>query len=194
MIRHTFRITVPFAALLSLSASPRLLSDDKPNVEVQIKDLKLVVPAAWKQEEPSNNLRLGQFKIDPVEGDKEAAELVISSFAGGGGGVDANLKRWINEFSPQGRKVKLSKGESEQGVYYLCDLTGTYNKRVGPPIAGKTAPVPGSRALEIILQVPDKNIYFLKLTGPEKTVGAAEAALKQSIGADPKSEEPYELK
>ena len=40
--------------------------------------ITLAVPADWKQEEPSNNLRLAQFKVDPVPGDKEAADLVVS--------------------------------------------------------------------------------------------------------------------
>jgi hypothetical protein len=189
MLCHA-RACLPLAVLGTL-LSP-LQADDL--VEVEFKDLKLTVPASWKQEEPSNNLRLGQFQIGPAEGDKEAAELVISSFPGGGGGVDANLKRWIGEFSPEGRKVKLWQGTSSQGKYYLCDLTGTYNKRVGPPIAGKTTPVPGSRALEIILVIPEKNVYFLKLTGPEKTVTAAEQDFRKSIGANPDKAEPYELK
>lgn len=163
--------------------------------QVKIADITLAIPAEWKQEPPSNKLRLAQFKVDPVKGDKEPAELVVSSFGGGGGGIDPNLARWIGEFASEGRKVKLVKGESEQGPYYLGDLTGTFNKRAGGPFAGgKTTPVPGSRVLGIILLVPDKDIYFLKLVGPEKTVTAVEQEFRKSFGGDVEKEEKYEMK
>lgn len=169
-------------------------ADDK-TVVVKIKDLTLTLPDDWKQEDPSNNMRLSQFKIAPVKGDKAPAELVVSSFKGGGGGIAPNLKRWVGEFDADGRKSKIVKGESEQGPYYLSDLTGTFNKRAGGPFAGgKTTPIPGSRALGVILLVPDGDPYFLKLTGPQKTVTAAEKAFKKSFGADAEQEEPFELK
>ncbi len=197
MISHLANVAFPAGlafALLSGSISPAAEKDAPKTVEVKVKDLKLAVPADWTQEEPSSSMRLSQFKIPPVEGDEEAAELVISSFKGGGGGVDPNLKRWIGEFAAEGRKVKLLKGDSKQGEYYLSDLTGTFNKRVGPFAAGKTTPVPGSRALGVILVVPDKDVYFLKLVGPEKTIKDAEKAFKSSFGVDPEKEEAYELK
>lgn len=166
---------------------------DAKTTDVKIQDITLKVPGDWKEEAPSNKLRLAQFQIAPVEGDKEGAELVVSSFGGDGGGVDPNLKRWIGEFDANGRKVKVTKGQSTQGAYYLCDLTGTYNKRLGP-FAGKATPIPGSRALEVILLVPDANIYFLKLTGPEKTVTAAAEKLRTSFGGNSEKETEYSLK
>ena len=74
--------------------------DGKDDVkEVAIKDLKLKLPANWKQEEPSNQMRLAQFKPPAAEGDEPKAELVISSFPGDGGGVDLNFKRWVDQFT-----------------------------------------------------------------------------------------------
>ncbi len=195
--RCSVALLVGLAALILPAGFRGVLSAEDKAVEtanVKIKEITLAVPATWTQEEPANNLRLAQFKIDPVKGDKEGAELVVSSFGGGGGGVDPNLKRWVNEFQMEGRKAKITKGESKQGVYYVSDLTGIYNKRIGPPIQGKTAPMPGSRALGIILQVPDANVYFLKLTGPEKTVTAAAAAFRASFGGNAEKEEEYEIK
>jgi len=193
LAKATFPAGLALAVLIG-SISPAADKDAPKTIDVKVKDLKLAVPADWTQEEPASSMRLSQFKIPPVEGDEEAAELVISSFKGGGGGVDPNLKRWIGEFAAEGRKVKLLKGDSKQGEYYLSDLTGTFNKRVGPFAAGKTTPVPGSRALGVILVVPDKDVYFLKLVGPEKTIKTAEKAFKSSFGADPEKEEAYELK
>jgi gluconolactonase len=160
----------------------------KKTTELQVKDIKLVVPTAWKQEEVTGQFRVAQFKINPAEGDKEAAELVITEFAGGGGGVDENLKRWNNQFTGKDRKVKVTKGKCSQGEYVFFDATGTYTP---PPFAKKTAPVPGRRMLAVVLMVEEKGTYFLKLIGPEKTVTAAADDLRKSMGAKADYEKEY---
>lgn len=158
---------------------------------IEVKDIKLTVPKAWKQEKPSNQFRVAQFKIDAVEGDKEGAELIITQFGGGGGGVDDNIKRWINQFEAKDRKVKVTKGKSAQGEYIVVDAIGTYLKPDGPPIAGKTKPTPGSRVLNVMLIVEDKGSYFFKLAGPEKTVTGAATDLRASFGAKADDEKEY---
>lgn len=160
--------------------------------EVKIQDITLKVPASWKSSPPSNNLRLAQFEIPPVKGDKEPAELVVSSFGGTGGGVSANITRWIGQFSSEGRKAKVTQGEVEAGKYVFADITGTYNKSIGPPFLRKTKPVPDSEMLGVILAVEGKAYYFLKLTGPEKTVASIKDEFRASFGANAKDEKPFE--
>lgn len=164
---------------------------EKATQVVEVKDIKLTVPKAWKQEKPSNQFRVAQFKIDAAEGDKEGAELVITQFGGGGGGVDDNIKRWINQFEAKDRKAKVSKGKSKLGEYVVADVTGTYLKPDGPPIAGKTKPTPGSRVLNVMLMIEEKGVYFLKLAGPEKTVTGTAADLRASFGAKSDDEKEY---
>ena len=60
--------------------------EETKTTEVVIKDLKLKLPASWKEEAPANNMRLAQYKPPAAEGDKPTTELVISSFGGDGGG------------------------------------------------------------------------------------------------------------
>ena len=182
--------TVAVAAVLACCV---VVAQDKEKATqvVDVKDIKLTVPKAWKQEKPSNQFRVAQFKIDAVEGDKEGAELVITQFGGGGGGVDENIKRWANQFEAKDRKLKVTKGKSVQGEYIVVDGTGTYLKPDGPPIAGKTKPTPGSRVLNIMLMVEDQGSYFLKLAGPEKTVTAAATDLRNSFGAKADDEKEY---
>ncbi|MBC7817801.1 MAG: hypothetical protein IAG10_12990 [Planctomycetaceae bacterium] len=164
---------------------------EKATQVVEVKDIKLTVPKAWKSEKPSNQFRVAQFKIDAAEGDKEGAELVITQFGGGGGGVDDNIKRWVNQFESKDRKVKISKGKSKLGDYVIVDASGTYNKPDGPPIAGKTKPTPGSRVLNVMLMIEDKGVYFLKLAGPEKTVAGTATDLRVSFGAKADDEKEY---
>lgn len=164
---------------------------EKATQVVEVKDIKLNVPKAWKSEKPSNQFRVAQFKIDAADGDKEGAELVITQFGGGGGGVNDNIKRWENQFEAKDRKIKVTKGQSKLGDYVIVDGTGTYLKPDGPPIAGKTKPTPGSRVLSVMLMIEDKGVYFLKLAGPEKTVTGAATDLRTSFGAKPEDEKDY---
>jgi hypothetical protein len=180
-------VKMQFAALALAFAQ----ADAKP---VTIQDITLTVPPTWKQQEPSSRLRAGQFGIPPVEGDKDPADLAISFFGGDGGGVDANLKRWTDQFTGEDKKVKLTQGTAAQGTYYFSEVSGTYQKPIGPPIAGKKEPTPGYRSLNVILQVPEKGNYFLRLIGPDKTVTAAAAAFRASFGGDAAKEKPYEMK
>ena len=164
---------------------------EKATQVVEVKEIKLTVPKAWKQEKPSNQFRVAQFKIAPVEGDKEETELVITQFGGGGGGVNDNIKRWENQFEAKDRKIKVTKGKSQLGEYVVVDGTGTYLKPDGPPIAGKTKPTPGSRVLNVMLMIEDKGVYFLKLAGPEKTVAGTATDLRTSFGAKADDEKDY---
>lgn len=158
--------------------------------EVVAQDLKLQVPADWKQQQPSNKLRLAQFEIPAAEGDEEGAELVI--FPPFGGSKAQNIERWIAQFDAQGREVKLTQGESPQGDYVLVDIAGTYQKPDGPPFLRRTKPVEGYRMLAVILTAKDGGNYFLKVTGPNKTISAATDKFRATFGASADSEKPYE--
>jgi gluconolactonase len=164
---------------------PARLQDSK------VGEITLKTPKSWKQSKPTSQLRLSQFEIPASEGDKEAAELAIFSFAGGS--VEDNIKRWTEQFQPAERQVKTTKAKSALGEYVLVDVSGTYLKPVGPPIARKTEPMPGARMLAVILAVEGQGNYFLKLTGPAKTVTASAEAFRTSFGGKADDEKPYEL-
>jgi len=184
--------TVLFTGLVLLlcSATP---AEEVKTKKVKLQDIQLEVPATWKQQQPTSRLRAGQFQLPATGKDKDNAELVVYFFGGAGGGVDANLKRWIGQFIPQGRKVVMATGKSPQGPYYVAEVTGTYNKPIGPPIRQQTKPTPGSRMVAVILMIQGKGNYFLKLTGPDKTVADGTIGLRKAFGADPAKEKPYQL-
>lgn len=157
--------------------------------EVEAGPLKLQVPGTWKQNEPSSSLRLAEFEIPAVEGDAEPGEL--SAFGPFGGTVEANVSRWIGQFDAEGRTVKMSQGSGTQGKYVFVDIKGTFKKPVGPPVQGRTQPTPGYQMSAVMVIIEGQGNFFLKLTGPEKTVAAAGADFRKSIGGDAEKEEPY---
>ena len=88
----------------------------------------------------------------------------------------------------------MASGTCKQGPYYVAEVTGTYNKPIGPPIRQQTKPTPGSRMVAVILMVKGKGNYFLKLTGAEKTITAVNKVLRTSFGASVDKEKDYKLK
>ena len=193
-------LSVPVLATGASYASPddaskELLSAEhktEKTREVKAKDLTLRIPVSWKQQRPTNSMRLAQFEIPAVKGDKDPGELVFFYFPGGAGGVKANLERWINQFEAKGRKVKLTKGKSTQGNYYLAEVTGAYNKSIGPPRLRQSKRFPGSKLIAVVLKTENAS-YYIKLTGPEKTITSVATQFRSSFGAKAKDEEKFEL-
>jgi hypothetical protein len=174
--------------MTSLACTIALAAETK---EVTIEKLKFNVPTSWKQEEPSNALRLGQFKIPAVEGDTDQAELYVTPPIGGT--AKANIQRWVNQFQASGRQVKMTKGTCPQGEYVFVELSGTYNKPDGPPVLQKTKPVEGYRMMGVMLTVQGGGNYFFRMTGPDKTVAAQAEAFRASFGAKATGETEYTL-
>ncbi len=171
--------------------------DDKKKpeetIDVKIADLDLKVPKSWKQSDAPRAMRLATFEIPAAEGDKEKGELAVSSFPGGGGGIDANISRWVGQFSAEGRAAEVHQGKAGKNEYFLVNISGTFGKTSGPPFGSKTTPTPGQRMIGIILNLEGKNVYFLKLTGPDATVAAQKDAIRASIGGEADSEKEYEF-
>lgn len=180
-----------FIAFVPVSALPS--ADDQKadarTTKVAAGDITLTVPETWKKKEKaSSQLRIAEIEVPATKEDKDNGELVVFFFgAGGAGGIDANVTRWIGQFEEEGRKVRSFTGKSEQGKYTLVDLTGTYKKPIGPPIQMKSESKPGWRMIGVILET-EKGPYFLKLDGPAKTIAAVEADYRKSFGGDAKSE------
>ena len=150
------------------------IAEDKKGTTVEIAGMKSTAPADWKEEAPSNTMRLTQFKIPKADGDKDDAELAIFFFKGGGAGsLDANLKRQTAKFQPAEGKDKVeetvdkkAKVGSIDAVYQ--DVKGTFIKKAFPMAATGT-PMPGYRQLYVVFETKDGQ-YYMTLLGSEKTV------------------------
>jgi hypothetical protein len=187
------------AALLgwafSVAVASAHLSADEPakTRKVDAGDIHLTVPEAWQKKKTTSQMRVAQFAVPKPGSDEGSAEMVVFYFGGDAGGVNANAQRWIKQFKPQGRKMTITSGKSSQGDYVLVDLSGTWNKPIGPPIQQRSVEAPNSRFLGVILAVKDQGNYFLRLAGPEKTFSANADAFRASFGGDAKTEKEYKL-
>jgi gluconolactonase len=179
-----FVLTVPLRA-------DEPVKQEKPATKtkkIKARDLSLTVPESWKPKTQSSEMRVAELEVPAAGDDKEPGEFVVFWFGErGAGGVQANIQRWINQLEEEGRKVKIVSGEATGGKYTLVDLTGTYNKSIGPPIAKKSKRLPGWRVLNVFIET-DAGPYFLKLDGPEKTIAAVENEFRATFGGKKDSE------
>ncbi|HQR20955.1 MAG TPA: hypothetical protein PLE54_06650 [Burkholderiaceae bacterium] len=144
--------------------------------------LTWTAPPDWKAQ-GERPMRAATYSISAAKGDKEPAELAVFYFgASDGGGVDANVKRWIDQFqkadgTSAAKDAKVKKETIAGLPATMVDVKGTY---AGGSMMGPSAPKTGYRLLGAIVEGPGGNVFF-KLTGPEKTVAAAEKLFRKVL-------------
>jgi hypothetical protein len=137
-------------------------------------ELRYKVPEGWTAEKPASDMRVAQYKLPKAAGDSEDALLVVYYFGQGqGGSAQANIDRWINQIQqPDGRPSKERAKTGALTVNGLqvstVDVTGNYAGGMSPD----SAPANNKSIYRLRAAVIDtpKGSYFVKLTGPEKTV------------------------
>jgi hypothetical protein len=146
--------------------------------------LKWSVPAKWTAGE-AKEMRVATYQVPAAKGDAESGEVAVFYFGQGqGGGVNANVVRWVDQFrradgSPAAKDAKIKTQMINLLPVTTVDLKGTY---VGGGPMGSGAPKPGYRLLGAIIEGPQGPVFF-KFTGPEKTVGSAEKSFRALLGS-----------
>jgi hypothetical protein len=135
--------------------------------------LRFTAPEGWIEETPKSSMRKAQYRLPKVAGDPEDAELVVFYFGGSGGGVQANIDRWINQFTrhdgnPIGEAAKTTKKDVNGLPVTEVDVSGTYLASSGPMLA-EVKNKPDFRMLGAVAESAS-GPWFFKLTGPAKTV------------------------
>lgn len=148
--------------------------------------LTFKTPDGWVEEKPTSSSRQMQFRLPRVKEDKEDAQLVVSYFPGGGGTPQANVDRWIGQFTTQDGKPASDKARTTHkdinGMHVtVVDVSGTYFNSMGP-MQGSMEPKPGFRMLGAIAEA-ESGPWFIKLTGPERTVAHWEPGFHQFLAS-----------
>ncbi|MGF1466657.1 MAG: hypothetical protein ACFCGT_11025, partial [Sandaracinaceae bacterium] len=124
---------------------------------------------------PESAMRAAEYV---VEGSDQAV-LGVFFFPGGGGGVEANVARWVGQFAPAEPTV------TEATVHNLpvtqIDVSGSYQGMAipGRPVAGPQA---DHRMLAAIVEGPQGPVFF-KLVGPADDVSRAEDAFEALVAS-----------
>ena len=148
------------------------------------KGLKFTAPSGWISEAPSSSMRQAQYRLPRTEGDSEDAELVVFYFQGGGGGVQANIDRWIGQFtkpdgSPANDVAKVARKDVHGIPVTIVDVSGTFGGGMGP-MGQSEAPKTNYRMLGAVAEAGN-GPWFFKLTGPARTVGKWEPSFETFV-------------
>ncbi len=174
---------VPEGQPVPVAPSPAHLSN--PAGQSAGGQLTFTAPEGWIQEQPSSSMRHSQYRL-PGPDTGGDAELAI--FTGIGGSVDQNVQRWINQFTingaPVGDAAKVSHRDISGFHVTFVDVSGTYNPGMmgGPMTAGNQGARDGYRMLAAVIETSGRP-WFLKLTGPEKTVAKWEADFERFVAS-----------
>jgi hypothetical protein len=144
-------------------------------------------PAVQWQDNGATDMRVATYFYGPLENDVLPAELAVYYFGKDqGGGIDANIKRWIGQMSlpDGGDPAKVAVVDTLKGSAlptYVLKISGTYNESVGGMMSGKTTPRENYRMVGVIVSGPEGNVFF-KLTGPDHTAKVMSEALIAMVG------------
>lgn len=178
MNRHS-RIFLLFILLIisACAAPPREVAPTQNSSS----PVKWTPPAGW-QTGPEKTMRAATYLIPAAGGDSEGAECAV--FKDIGGGVDANIKRWIGQFNqPDGSSSEAQAKRNKETIngfpVTTVDLVGTFaggGMAMGQPATKKA----NYRLLGAIVETPQGEIFF-KLTGPVKTMAAAQSEFQSLL-------------
>jgi hypothetical protein len=175
------------AATPDEAGPPRDVDPSGETTSEAFAELKVEVPKEWEKGQPSNAMRVAEFSIPGPGGD---AELVVYRFAGGAGGVEANVERWKGQFQPpQGKTMDDLTTLKTMDVGDLdvthVDISGRYVAAVRPG-APQTVDKPDQRMLAAIVE-GSGDPFFLKATGPAKTLDVWAEAFTRMVESAKKS-------
>lgn len=164
--------------LLPSAPGPAAQAASAPN---QAAGVTWTIPAGWEIAAP-RQMRIATYRIHAIAGDPEDAECAVYFFGPGQGGtVEANLKRWSDQFSaPNGQSAaKLEKLIIAGLTVSTISESGTYLGG-GPMMGQQEAQKPNFRMEGAIVEAP-QGLVFFKLVGPQNTVASANGEFKSLL-------------
>ena len=156
-------------ALLALTCTPVLAEDGK----VEAGGLTFTFSDPWKMSPTAGMMRVATL-LTTVEGVDKPVEAAFYFFPGGGGGVDANVQRWLGQFAST-TESKTEEVDAGGTKITFVNASGTYND--GPPMGAKT-PKENYTLLGAIVPTSDSNV-FIKMTGPKDAVAKLAEGFKK---------------
>jgi hypothetical protein len=147
----------------------------KPPVPTAIGPLEVKVPGEWIKRQPKRQFRILEWGVPTTEGDDKAPVCYVSELGGGGGGAEANLRRWEGEYDEKDGEPKRDKFESNGVKITVVDVTGAFKESMGggPFAPGKVELRKGYRTLAAWVEPEGGDrVFSIKMVGPKKSVGA----------------------
>ena len=169
--------------LIPPAATPSARALVTPASSASPVEVTWVDPPEWKRSEHPRPMRKATYVIPHASSDKEDGELGVFYFGPGqGGGVEANVDRWVKQFPDVKLEDVKRADRSVNGlVAHTVEIeSASFNAgSMGMP-QPKAEPKANYGLLGAIVETPG-GAYFFKLTGPKATVAAAKAPFDKLI-------------
>jgi hypothetical protein len=137
--------------------------------------IKFDSPAGWVSKAPSSSMRVADWTLPRADGDQDDAMVTLYFFgAGSGGGLQANIDRWVSQMTqPDGKPstavAKTATLSSTSGLKITTvDIPGTYVAEVTPG-SPERFNKPGYRMITALVETAG-GAHYVKFVGPAKTV------------------------
>lgn len=152
-------------------------------VELADGALTFNAPDGWDSVPPRSRILEHEIAVKAPEG-SDAADARLTIMAAGGG-VEANLSRWVGQFQTidksADRDAPMKQAIEANGMKgTVLDVSGVYLESAGGPFGPKT-PREGYRLVGAIVQTEGMGNYFFKLIGPKATVDPAADAFREMV-------------
>ncbi|MCP4685702.1 MAG: hypothetical protein GY867_09685 [bacterium] len=160
---------------------------------VSLAGIVFTPPTAWKDMGPGG-MRKAAYAFGPVGEDADSATVTAFYFGpSGGGGIQANIDRWIGQMTlPADADPATAITREEETVngmtLHTVQLPGTYSSSMGGPMMGgsKTAKE-GYLMTAVVLEAPEGNVFF-KMTGPRQTASEMNTGFKAMLAGVEKTD------
>ncbi|MCA9176701.1 MAG: hypothetical protein KDB14_19570 [Planctomycetales bacterium] len=145
--------------------------------------ITLPAPASWERKQPRTRIVEHEFAAKGPEGTSPARITLM----GAGGGVEANIDRWVGQFrqkdgSSSRDKTKVERAKVGDTEVHVVDISGVYQDSPGGPFAGgRVIPREDYRMLAAIIVTPKSGHYFIKMIGEADTVEANAKAFREML-------------
>jgi hypothetical protein len=166
------------STLAPTKTAPKAL-EALPDGRVAIGPFAVAIPKEWTTKPVTSSMRAADFVLSEKAG--EEAELVVYYFGeGGAGSVEANIDRWLGQFSQAGGKPSKDLAKIEKTKFAGQDATvisvsGHFAAAAMP--GGEAIDKQDQSLLAAIVNSPSGPYYF-KLVGAKKTVDAHTARFR----------------
>jgi hypothetical protein len=163
-IFHCWTAILAWSAISVAIQGPGIQAQDRGAV-VELGGLKSRMPAGWVEEKPDDAKCYRQYRLEPIDDDKEYAQVTICVQGKGKGDTAAEyVKRWKEMFFPA-EPAKVRRLTANGAATTYLDVRGDYKGIPGDD----STPRQNFRLLGVYLDTPN-GPCIIRLLGPAETV------------------------
>jgi len=145
----------------------------------KVSEFTFTRPAGWGWVQSTSPMRKAELKVVDAA-TKAKAEVVFYHFGtGGAGGTQANVDRWLGQFTEARDKIRAKTEEVTAGKHKVTYVSAEGTYKSGMP-GGPQTPTPNYALLGAIIEANEGSV-FVKMTGPKELTKSATPEFREMV-------------